>query len=110
MELVFGENNAVCDMRYVEVNDAYEEQTGLKAKDVLGKTVKELFPKIEEKWIEVFDRVIKTGLPTRLEDYHRDTNRYYSVYYFPFGKKQVGVLFSDITVARKLKKHLSKVR
>ena len=101
MELIFDKNNAVHDLRYLEVNDTYEKQTGLKAKDVLGKTVKELFPKIEEMWIEVFGKVIKTGLPTRLEDYHRDTNRYYSAYYFPFGKKEVGVLFTDITEHKK---------
>jgi len=74
MELIFDENKAVYDLRYLEVNDTYEKQTGLKAKDVVGKTVKELFPKIERMWIEVFDKVIKTGLPTRLEDYHQDTN------------------------------------
>jgi PAS domain S-box-containing protein len=101
MELIFDENKAVCDLRYLEVNDTYEKQTGLKAKDVVGKTVRELFPKIEGMWIEVFDKVIKTGLPTRLEDYHQDTGRYYSTFYFPFGKKEVGVLFSDVTERKK---------
>ncbi len=101
MELIFDENKAVYDLRYLEVNDTYEKQTGLKAKDVVGKTVKEIFPKIEGMWIEVFEKVIKTGLPTRLEDYHQDTDRYYSAYYFPFGKKEVGVLFNDVTERKK---------
>ena len=108
MELIFDENKAVYDLRYLEVNDTYEKQTGLKAKDVVGKTVKELFPKIERMWIEVFDKVIKTGLPTRLEDYHQDTNRYYSAYYFPFGKKEVGVLFNDITEEKKAEKSIAR--
>jgi PAS domain S-box-containing protein len=106
MELLFDENKAVYDLRYLEVNDTYEKQTGLKAKDVVGKTVKELFPQIEGMWIEVFDKVIKTGLPTRLEDYHQDTNRYYSAYYFPFGKKEIGVLFSDITARKEAEEKL----
>jgi PAS domain S-box-containing protein len=106
MELLFDENNAVYDLRYLEVNDTYEKQTGLKAKDVVGKTVKELFPKIEGMWIEVFEKVIKTGMPTRLEDYHQDTNRYYSAYYFPLGKKEVGVLFRDITERKKVEDEL----
>jgi PAS domain S-box-containing protein len=106
MELLFDENNAVYDLRYLEVNDTYEKQTGLKAKDVLGKTVRELFPKIEGMWIKVFEKVIKTGLPTRLEDYHQATNRYYSAYYFPFGNKKVGVLFSDITERKKAEEAL----
>jgi len=106
MELVVDGNYAVYDLRYLEVNDTYEKQTGLKAKDVLGKTVRELFPKIEGMWIEVFEKVIKTGLPTRLEDYHQATNRYYSAYYFPFGNKKVGVLFSDITERKKAEEAL----
>jgi len=110
MELIFDENKAVYDLRFVEVNDTYEKQTGLKAKDVLGKTVRELFPDIEGMWIEVFDRVIKTGLPTRLEDYHQDTNRYYSAYYFPFGKKEVGVLFTDITERKQAEEKLEEYR
>jgi len=52
-------------------------------------------------WIEVFDKVIKNWIAYKAEDYHQDTNRYYSAYYFPFGKKEVGVLFNDITEEKK---------
>ncbi len=110
MEMIFDKDGTVCDMRYLEVNDTYEKQTGVKKSVVLGKTVLEVFPKIEQGWIEVFDKVVKTEQPTRLEDYHKDTCKYYSVYYFLFAKNQVGVLFSDVTKRKKAEEEVEKTK
>lgn len=89
--------NAV-DYRYLLVNPALEQQTGLK--DIVGKTAREVMPNHESQWIEAYAKVAATGEPVRRVDYVADLGRWYDVSAFPVGSpnsRQVGVLFSDIS-------------
>ena len=43
-EIVCDENGQPYDLRYLEVNPAFERHTGLKVADILGHTTLELFP------------------------------------------------------------------
>jgi DNA-binding response OmpR family regulator len=43
-EIVFDQNGRGCDLRFVEVNSAYERHTGLKRSDILGRTVRDCSP------------------------------------------------------------------
>jgi len=61
----FAQHQIVCDelgnpvdYRYLSVNPAFERMTGLKAEDIIGKTVMEVLPKTEKYWIEIFGRVV----------------------------------------------------
>lgn len=56
--VVDGEGRPV-DYRHVEINPAFERQTGVKG--ALGKTLRELVPAIEPFWFEVFGKVARTG-------------------------------------------------
>jgi len=59
------------DGRYELINDQYEIATGLKRKDVLGKTAMDLFPKDIAVNIVTHDRhVVETGIPIRYEEPH----------------------------------------
>ena len=46
VELIY-ERNKVVDFRLLRVNAAYEKQTGLKASEVVGKTVRQYDPRVE---------------------------------------------------------------
>ncbi len=101
IEVIHNKKGEPCDFRYLEVNGAYEKQTGVKASEVLGKTTSEVFPGSEQYWINVFGGVERTGEPASFENYAEPLHRYYQTYAFPFGKNQVGVLFRDITERKK---------
>jgi len=62
------ENDKPQDFIYLDVNNAFEELTGLK--DIRGKKVTEVIPGIKESNPELFDiygRVALTGKPERFE-------------------------------------------
>ncbi|MCJ2125754.1 PAS domain S-box protein [Methylobacterium sp. J-077] len=87
------------DYRFLEVNPAFERQSGLR--DVLGKWMRDLAEGHEEHWFEIYDRIARGGAPERFEHVARSLgNRWFEVYAYPFGEPgshQVAVLFNDIT-------------
>lgn len=98
IELVYDSNGLAVDYRFLEVNVIFEQQTGLK--DVIGKTGSELTPGTEQYWIKDFERVVRTGEPVRVENYHDSTGRWYVAHAARIGdenSRQVAILFDDIT-------------
>ena len=98
IEVIFDKNEKPIDYRFLEVNAAFEQQTGLI--DAQGKRMRELAPKHEEHWFEIYGRIALTGQPARFENRAEQLHRWYDVYAFRYGqpeKRQVAILFNDIT-------------
>jgi signal transduction histidine kinase len=98
VEVLFSEGNAAVDARYVQVNPAFAQQTGLL--DAEGQTLHALVPGIEALWCEAFGTVALTGVPVRLEQYSAAMRRWFDIYAFRLGApqaRQVAVLFNDTT-------------
>jgi light-regulated signal transduction histidine kinase (bacteriophytochrome) len=92
------ENGQPHDFRYLEVNPAFERQTGLE--HAAGKTASELMPSFEQPWLEFYGGVALTGEPVRFENRAEELNRWFDVYAFRFGRRhsrKVAVLFTDIS-------------
>ena len=93
------EGNPV-DYRYLEINPAFEQLTGLSARELVGRTVSEALPAVEKYWIEIFGRVALTGKPVACQNYFADLGKYYETWVFSPKRGQFAVVFSDVT-ARK---------
>jgi len=68
------------DFIYVEVNQSFTEQTGLK--NVVGRRVSEVVPGIREAdpdMLERYERVVRTGLPERFEVYRSALKLWFSI-------------------------------
>ncbi len=96
-EIVVDENNSPCDYRYLSVNPAFEQLTGLKSSNLIGKTVLEVMPNTEKYWIETYARVSETGDSIRYENFAAELGKYFDVSAFCPQKGQFAVVFSDIT-------------
>ena len=90
-----------CDFRLLEANPAFERQTGLKTKSVLGRTAREIVPAMESSWAEIFGRVVATGEPAQFEPYDPHTRRWYEVFAFAIGGERFAVFFRNITERRR---------
>ena len=102
IEVQFDERRRAVDYRFLEVNAAFEQQTGLR--DAVGRQMRELAPAHEEHWFRLYGEVALTGVPVRFEQGAAALNRWYDVYAFRVGDPalhHVAILFSDITLKRR---------
>ena len=88
------------DYRFLSVNPAFEEMTGLSASTLIGKRALEILPNLEPTWIAQYGRVALTGEPAAFEDYNIDLKKYFDVRAFRPQPGQFGVMVLDITERR----------
>jgi len=98
VELIFDASGAAVDYRFVEVNPAFERQTGLM--DATGRLMRDLAPAHESFWFETYGAVARQGRPSRFEYEAVALGRWFDVYAFRVGRpseRLVGLLFTDIS-------------
>lgn len=105
-EIILDQNGNPCDYRFLDINPAFEKLTGLRKSDILGKTVKEVMPGIEQEWIDKYGKVAIEGESLSFENYSKDLHKYYRVTAFSPQKGQFAVLFYDITETKDLAESL----
>jgi len=96
-EIICDEQGEPCDYRFLEVNPAFERLTGLAADDIVGRTVKEVLPEIEESWIQTYGRIALDGGTVRFENYAQQLDRHYEVVAYRPAPRQFACLFVDVT-------------
>ena len=103
IEMIFDEREKPVDWRFLEVNPAFEKQTGLQ--DAMGKRVRELLPTHEPYWFEIYGKVALTGEPVRFVNEAKELEgRWFDLYAFRIGEpnsRKVAVLFKDISEQRR---------
>jgi signal transduction histidine kinase len=107
VEMLFDDNQTPIDYRFLEVNGAFEIQTGIK--NAQGRLMRDIAPRHEEDWFGIFGKVALTGKPVRFESFARELHRWFSVYAFrigPLENRQVAIFFSDITARRRIEQEM----
>ncbi len=96
-EIILDEEGNPIDYRFLEVNPAFESLTGLKASDIIGRTVKEVLPGIEDDWIQNYGKVAITGEPVTFEGFNAQLEKHYNAHAFCPREGHFAVIFVDIT-------------
>jgi len=107
IEVLFDAQGKAVDYRFLEINPAFERQTGLH--DAEGKRMRELAPNHEEHWFEIYGRVALTGEIARFENEAKALDRHYEVCAYRVGgaeSRKVAILFNDITERRRAENKL----
>jgi len=105
--VIFDADDKPIDYRFLEINPAFEGQTGLI--DAEGKLMRDLAPDHEEYWFEIYGKIALTGKPMRFVNEAKALNRWYDVYAFKIGDpegREVAILFNDITKRKKIEDDL----
>ena len=102
IQMIFDAQDRPVDYRFLEVNAAFEKQTGLP--DVQGKLMRELAPAHESHWFEIYGKIALTGEPAHFTNEARELGHWYEVYAYRVGtpeERRVAIIFNDITERRK---------
>ena len=105
-EIICDKNGKPVDYRYLSANPAFERMTGLKAENILGRTVLEILPETETYWIETYGHVALTGDPVKFENYTISLDKYFEVSAYQPAPNQFACTFTDITERKKAEKAL----
>ncbi len=100
-EIICDQDGNPIDFRFLSVNKSYEELTGLKASDIIGKRALEVFPNTESYLISLYGQVALTGEPKQYESYSEEVDKYFSISAYSPKKDQFAVIMNDISEKRK---------
>lgn len=105
--IVDGQGRAY-DYRFLDVNSAFEEQTGFSRDAILGRTVREVLPAVEDHWIATYGKVALTGEATHFESFSRELDRHYDIIAFSPRRGQFATVFNDVTPLRQAVRDLER--
>ncbi len=109
-EMIFDDDGAPLDYRFLKVNPTFERLTGLKGKDIVGKTVLEILPDTEYYWIKKYGEVTISGNPICFENFSREFDKYYEVNAYRPTEGQFACVFKDVTDQKRAEHELAEHR
>lgn len=105
-EIITDGDGKPIDYRYIEVNNAFENLTGLKAKDIINKTTSEILANIERNYVDMARNVALTGEPCNTEKYYVRLGKHFNVWIFRPQINQLAIILSDITDRKNMENEL----
>jgi PAS domain S-box-containing protein len=109
-EVIFDKTGKGIDFKYIDTNIAYENVTGLKRENVIGKKASELYAKEDFDDIKKFIEVPKTGKSIIVETHSTALDRYFEEYIFPIGKNKFAIIFNNISSRKHAEKRLEEIK
>lgn len=95
-EAILDESGNLVDYRFLEVNPAFEKQTGIPASIIVGKRVRDMVPEVPPSWLERYGTVVATGNPLRYEEFATPLERWVEVQVYRPAPGQFAILMTDI--------------
>ena len=104
-EGVFDDAGEMVDYIFLDVNKAFEDITGLKKEDVVGKRFVRDIIRDEEhgvQWAKIYEKVMKERNLIEFEEYSEENRKFFSVKAFSPEKNRFASLILDRTIEKKL--------
>ncbi|HEV7328864.1 MAG TPA: PAS domain-containing protein [Bosea sp. (in: a-proteobacteria)] len=110
IEFFDGPHGPDSDYVHIQANDAYERHAGIS--NVVGQKLREMVPDEADAWVARYGAVLRTGEAIRFQQELVATGRYLelaAVRIEPPSRKQVAVIFQDITARRRAETALAEL-
>ena len=95
-EVIRDGEGQIADWRYLQVNPAWGALVGVRPADAVGRSVREVFPGIEQAWIDIGD-VVDTREPITFTQQVGQLGQWYEGHASALGADSFVVLFFDVS-------------
>ncbi|WP_319589421.1 PAS domain-containing protein [uncultured Draconibacterium sp.] len=109
-QMIYDDKGKPTDYRFVLMNKAFEQLTGMSAEKFIGKSLKQVLPNTEKYWIENYGKVAQTGQSIHFEHYAKEFDKYYNVVAYSPKKDFFATIFSDTTQNIKNRENLREAK
>lgn len=96
-DLIRDRDGRAIDWRYLDVNEAWSGLLGLSAEEAIGRTVRDVLPETEQRWIDEVASVCDTGLPRTFVRRIGRLRRDYEAHAFQLEGDRFAMIFVEIT-------------
>ncbi|MDH5560490.1 MAG: PAS domain S-box protein [Deltaproteobacteria bacterium] len=110
-KLVTDEKGKPIDYIILEVNERFEQYTGLSKENILGKKITEIIPEIKASkpnLIELYGEIAISGQSRQFDMYFEPLRKHYQIQAFSIQKGYFAVFFNDITERKNREEKLKK--
>ncbi|TVR68107.1 MAG: PAS domain S-box protein, partial [Spirochaetaceae bacterium] len=92
------DSGKLLDCEYLQLNGAFEQQTGLSARAITGKTIRDLYPGSEaDQVIHLYEEILAGRADSRQELYFEPTQFWFELSVFPIRDDEFTVVVHNIT-------------
>lgn len=97
-KMIYDKNGNPYDCEYLNVNPAFEAQTGLSSEILKGKTIRDLYPSDEVDFlIKLYGEVLTNNKTITKEIFFNPTKKWYELTIFPLGDDVFTVVTHNVT-------------
>lgn len=103
-KIILDANGKAVDYEFLEINQTFEKLTGLKMDEIIGKTVTQVIPGIQESefdWIAYYADIALNGGEKEFEQYSEALQKWYKVHVYSEEYLYFTTMFIDITSSKK---------
>ena len=108
-EMIYDNDDKPFDFRWIEMNHAYEEIIGFTRDTLLKTTARTVFPELQPKLVENFEKVMLTGKQLQFESYNIELNKWFDVIAYKITQKHFAYLTLDITKRKQTENERNKL-
>ena len=108
-EIIYDSSNKPIDYVIIDVNPAYENITGFKRKEVIGKKASVIYNTETPPYIDIYSKVALTGEPEYFEAYFEPMDKYFRIVVTSPEKGKFSTFFEDISEYKTTEKKLKEI-
>lgn len=108
-EILMDEAGNPKDYIFLSVNPAFESHTGLSGNEVLGRSISEVMPGVEQSLVDVLHQVALTGNAKSFELYSAYLDRHFLIHAYRLPPSRLAIVFTDITQQKRAEDRLKSI-
>ena len=101
LEYIVVDDAGTADFLYLDLNSAYAADLGMEREAILGRTMREVYPQVDETLVKKYAEIVRTGVPSHFEYYSESSRRHFEISAYCPRPGHVATIIQDIT-ARKV--------